>query len=79
MLNREEIYTKKRLRPNVEARAAIYYYLREKTPLSFHKIANKYGKNHATVIHGAKLWGNLISTSKKYMQQNELIIKQINN
>jgi chromosomal replication initiator protein len=83
----DQIHSKTRIREVVEARYIIFYILRNHYNYSFSAIANKFGKNHATVLlackkiesllekNGELNWngpaGNKISKAKTILAQLE--------
>ena len=51
-----DLKKKTRKQPYIFARAYFYYFARENTNCSFAEIGRFVGKNHATVLHGIKIY-----------------------
>lgn len=49
-----DVFAKHRKRYVVEARAMCYYFLRNNLNMSYQEIANKFEKNHASILHAVK-------------------------
>ncbi len=67
-----ELMSKRRLRTFVDARNTLYYILNRCYKLTFTDIANRFNKNHATIISGA-------NRIEGFMQFDKVFKNQINN
>jgi chromosomal replication initiator protein len=59
--SREQLSSRNRKRPLVEARQIFCYLMRKHTKLSLEEISSYILRDHATVIHSCKVAGNLIT------------------
>lgn len=67
----EDMVSKSRKRPIVEARAIFYQYCRDMCDATLEDIAEIVGKNHATIIHSLKnieYWGDLREKYRIFVQ-----------
>lgn len=62
----EQIYSNNRRREFVEARQIVFYVLREFCNYSFTAIGEKFGRTHATVLHGVNLVKDIISIDNDF-------------
>jgi hypothetical protein len=72
MVNNElntDVYICKRDQKNVFARAVYYKLAREFTPYSYQRIAEEVHKNHATALHGVKMYDNFKIQPKYYEEE----------
>ena len=59
-----ELMSKSRLRELVEPRQILFYILHKKLNIPCQKVGAMFGKNHATVLHGAKNIKNWMPNDK---------------
>ena len=64
-----DLHQKNRKQPVIYARAIYYRLAREYTPYSLQRIADVFNKNHATALHGYKLFENFKMQPKLYAQE----------
>ena len=74
----ENLKSKRRFRPIVEARATCYAWFREHTDLSLSEIGALFGgKDHSTVINGLKLDEHLRDWSKDYAKRRKKVFRNL--
>ena len=61
-----DLKRKTRKREYVDARAITFYIIRTELDLSLGSIGKIFNKDHATVLHGLKVFSNLIETDKSF-------------
>jgi len=64
-----DLHQKNRKQPVIYARAIYYRLAREYTPYSLQRIADVFNKNHATALHGFKMFENFKIQPKLYAQE----------
>lgn len=69
-------FSKSRERELVDVRCMVYYYLRS-LGYTYGKIANLFGRNHATIIWGVKSANNLIEFDKTFRENYKLLKSKI--
>lgn len=62
----------------VDARCLVFYIMRDRYALTFERIANLCGFNHASIIHHCKGMESMIGYSEEYKTQYENAIKRLN-
>lgn len=67
-----ELMSDTRLRSVVEPRQILFYILHKKLNLTSQKVAKMFGKNHATVLHGA-------NSIKGFMEYDDKLRKRVQN
>lgn len=65
----EQIYSTNRRREFVEARYIVFYVLKEFCGYSLMGIGDKFGKTHATVIHGVNFIKDIISVDNDFRSE----------
>lgn len=64
-----DLYQKNRKQPVIYARVIYYRLAREYTPYSLQMIADVFNKNHATALHGFKMFENFKLQPKLYANE----------
>jgi hypothetical protein len=73
----EALKTKTRKRTIVEPRQVVMWFRKKNTKESLAEIGERYGKDHATVLHAVKTVNNLKETDKEFRRKVELAQKRI--
>ncbi|NQY43563.1 MAG: hypothetical protein HRT87_09500 [Legionellales bacterium] len=60
-----DLMSKSRLRILVEPRQVLFYILHKKLNIPCQKVGNMFGKNHATILHGANVMKNYMEFDKE--------------
>lgn len=77
MINRDDLYSKKRDRAIVEARQ-VAMYLRVKTQyMTLGQAAKRYNRDHATAIHAIKTVNDLMSTDRYFQIKANRVFKKL--
>jgi cystathionine beta-lyase/cystathionine gamma-synthase len=74
METRLDLKNKTRRREYVDARAIAFYILKSEMNMSLEAIGRVFNKNHATVLHGIRLFYNLIETDKAFKNKFNKIL-----
>jgi len=67
-----------RYRANVDARFILFKICRELLHLTFMKIGNLVGKDHATVLYGCRKFDDLIVTDREFRDNYEAVVVLMN-
>ena len=82
-ITHEELYSRERSRPLVDARHAVWLLLYEHVGYSYNDIARLYGKDHTTIAHGVRrikrtvVHGNILKGINKI--DSKLLIPLVEN
>lgn len=78
-IDKRQLQVKTRKRNIVFSRQLVWYFARIFTKMSTTELAMRYGKDHATCLHGTKNIRNLIETDKYIRNDAEELKKDIKN
>jgi chromosomal replication initiation ATPase DnaA len=73
-----DIREPKRTRMLSDARAICYHFLLQKG-VKKQEIANYFGKSHATILHGLKLYNTFLNQDKIFQQTHEKFVVEYKN
>ena len=77
-ITEQDLMSKSRLHSLVMSRHEFCYLARNKTNLSLTMIGTLIGKNHATVLHSIKTWGNLLETDFNIRSNHMKTLNELN-
>lgn len=72
----DDLFSKSRYRILVEPRQVLFYILHKKLNIPCQKVGKMFGKNHATILHGANQIKNFMEFDKPLRNRvNQIIIR----